>query len=157
MIRWLHEKFLRPILSAHDSVEAVAGGVALGMGVALTPTLGVQMPIALLLVSVASIYNYAMTGSGWSPGLGVLLIAISVYSLVTWKILSSTGQKSLRESFDVTFLALDVIFVAWAVHLTGAESSWLLVLLPLRVADQAHGGFKRSLLFAHWVPFPCSL
>ena len=52
MIRWLYHRVIRPILTAHDSPEAVAGGVAWGLAIALTPTLGVQMPIALLVATL---------------------------------------------------------------------------------------------------------
>jgi signal transduction histidine kinase len=47
------------------------------------------------------------------------------------------------------FLAFDILWFAGAVWVSGADQSWLLVLLLVRVADQTNTTFRRVLVFLH--------
>ncbi|MEZ6196473.1 MAG: DUF2062 domain-containing protein [Planctomycetota bacterium] len=51
--RLVYERILRPVLGINDSPHSIALGTTLGVFVALTPTVGVQMPIVFLLCSIA--------------------------------------------------------------------------------------------------------
>jgi len=51
------EKIIRPILEAKDTPESIAMGVAVGMFVALTPTVGVQMAIAVFIGTLMNRYT----------------------------------------------------------------------------------------------------
>ena len=112
-----------------------------------------RLPAAILLVVTIFIYNQWAGVPRSNGGLIGFTVAILIYGVATWLLLGRFNQPDRRPSFGVTFSALDVVFVAWAMHLTGGEASWLILLLPLRTADQASSGFKRSLFFAHWTTF----
>lgn len=49
---------------------------------------------------------------------------------------------------DILF-AVDLVLWAAAIHVTGAERSWLFFLPLLRAADQADGGVRRTLVYGH--------
>ncbi|MEE9391873.1 MAG: DUF2062 domain-containing protein [Planctomycetota bacterium] len=50
--RLVYGKLIQPVLVIRDSSHALALGLALGMFVAMTPTVGVQMPMVFVLASV---------------------------------------------------------------------------------------------------------
>lgn len=43
----IYEKLIKPIINADSSPQSIALGAAIGMFIALTPTVGIQMPIAV--------------------------------------------------------------------------------------------------------------
>jgi septum formation protein len=50
--RFLYRRFIRPIVTAHGTPHAVALGAAIGMFVALTPTIGIQMIVAAFIATL---------------------------------------------------------------------------------------------------------
>ena len=53
---------------------------------------------------------------------------------------------ALRVSPPVA-LAVDIFAFAWVIYMTGGDQSWLLLLLLIRVADQANTNFRRAIAF----------
>jgi signal transduction histidine kinase len=78
--------------------------------------------------------------------LGVIVFA---YALGSWAILHAFFDKAGRVQLGTLFLALDVVVWVIAIYLTGAEKSWLFVLLFIRAADQSNTNFRRALAFVH--------
>jgi signal transduction histidine kinase/CheY-like chemotaxis protein len=79
--------------------------------------------------------------------LGLVLLG---YSFASWAILYyffDKGPPWLK--LGTLFLALDIAAFVTAIYLTGADKSWLFLLLFIRAADQAHTSFRRALQFAH--------
>jgi signal transduction histidine kinase/ActR/RegA family two-component response regulator len=79
--------------------------------------------------------------------LGVVVLA---YSFGSWAILYfffDKGPPWLK--LGTLFLALDIAAFVAAIYLTGADKSWLFLMLFIRAADQAHTSFRRALQFAH--------
>jgi hypothetical protein len=75
---------LLPILSAHDSSRAVASGAAIGVGIALTPTVGVQMPLAWVVATLFGANRVVAMALVWiSNPITVLPIYYSEYLLGT--------------------------------------------------------------------------
>lgn len=50
--RLVYERVLRPVLGINDSPRSIALGLAIGVFVAMTPTVGIQMPIVFVLCSL---------------------------------------------------------------------------------------------------------
>ena len=72
------------------------------------------------------------------------------YSIASWAILYyffDKGPPWLK--LGTLFLALDIAAFLSAIYMTGADRSWLFLLLFVRAADQAHTSFRRALQFAH--------
>ena len=86
-----------------------------------------------------------------APAAGPLLFGTVVlsYCLVSWAVLYVLFDKVTRVNLGTVFLSLDVVVLIIAIYLTGAEKSWLFILLFIRTADQAHTNFRRALAFAH--------
>ena len=51
--RLAYERVLRPVLGINDSARSIALGLTIGVFVAMTPTVGIQMPIVFVLCSLA--------------------------------------------------------------------------------------------------------
>ena len=49
MLRYFHRKLIQPIFTINDTPHSIALGTALGIFIALTPTVGVQMALAVIL------------------------------------------------------------------------------------------------------------
>jgi signal transduction histidine kinase/ActR/RegA family two-component response regulator len=70
-----------------------------------------------------------------------------VYGLGSWAALYVFYDRVPRPNLGVVFLALDIFAFAWVIYMTGADQSWLILLLLIRVADQANTNFRRALTF----------
>jgi len=51
VFKFLHNKFIKPIFTIHGTPHSIALGVSMGMFVALTPTVGLQMLICVVIGS----------------------------------------------------------------------------------------------------------
>lgn len=49
MLRYFHRKLIQPIFTINDTPHSVAMGTALGMFIAFTPTVGIQMGLAVVI------------------------------------------------------------------------------------------------------------
>jgi signal transduction histidine kinase len=74
---------------------------------------------------------------------------VLTYSLVSWAILYAFFDKVKRVNLGTLFLSVDVVVFVIAIYLTGADRSWLFLLLFVRPADQVNTNFRRALGFAH--------
>jgi len=85
------------------------------------------------------------------PGSRPLLLGIVVlsYCLISWAILLNFFDRLKWLQLGTLFLAVDVVFFTLAIYLTGADKSWLFLLLFIRAADQSNTNTRRALGFAH--------
>jgi signal transduction histidine kinase len=79
----------------------------------------------------------------------VLGVIALTYSLLSWAVLYAFFDSARRIHLGTLFLSLDVVFFVLFIYLTGAEKSWLFVLLFIRAADQVNTSFRRALAFVH--------
>ena len=80
-----YERILRPILFVQDSPRSKAGGVALGLFVAFTPTVGVQMPIAFVTATVFGVNQPLALAMVWITNpVTVPAIYYCEYRVGTW-------------------------------------------------------------------------
>jgi signal transduction histidine kinase/CheY-like chemotaxis protein len=70
-----------------------------------------------------------------------------LYGLGSWAALYFFYDRIERPNPGVVFLAVDIFAFAWVIYMTGADQSWLVLLLLIRVADQANTTFRRALAF----------
>ena len=106
-----------------------------------------------LLSAAVFLYNryFARLGAeGEELALGFTLIAM-VYAGAAWPLMY-WGWGRLPQ-IDLVLLLTDVPLLVGAVYATGGESSWMVSLLLLRVADQAPYGSRRAFTFAAVVIF----
>ncbi len=88
----------------------------------------------------ADAHRVALIFAGWSLS----------YCVVAALVLRAFYHRLPGMNLPVVFLAADVLVQTVAIYLTGAEDSWLVALLLLRMADQATSGERRALFFTHW-------
>ena len=103
-----------------------------------------------VIVTALVLLRQAVVGP--EPDTYPLLLGVVVlgYSFASWAILYfffDKGPPWLK--LGTLFLALDIAAFVAAIYLTGADKSWLFLLLFVRAADQAHTSFRRALEFAH--------
>jgi signal transduction histidine kinase/CheY-like chemotaxis protein len=70
-----------------------------------------------------------------------------VYGVASWATLYLFYGKVARPNLGVVFLGVDIFAFAWVIYMTGGDQSWLLLLLLIRVADQANTNFRRAIAF----------
>jgi signal transduction histidine kinase/CheY-like chemotaxis protein len=104
-----------------------------------------------VIVTALVLLRQAVVGP--EPDTYPLLLGVVVlgYSFASWAILYlffDKGPPWLK--LGTLFLGLDIAAFVAAVYLTGADKSWLFLLLFVRAADQAHTSFRRALEFAHF-------
>ncbi len=63
--RGVFDRLIRPILVLRDSPHSLALGLALGLWVALTPTVGIQMPIVVVIGTVIGANRLAGIAMCW--------------------------------------------------------------------------------------------
>ncbi|HUH13115.1 MAG TPA: histidine kinase dimerization/phospho-acceptor domain-containing protein, partial [Longimicrobiales bacterium] len=85
------------------------------------------------------------------PAVILFVVGSELYALLSWAALRRWFGREPWQRPDLSdiFFAVDLALWAAAIYVTGAERSWLFFLPLLRAADQAHGGVRRTLLFAH--------
>ena len=102
---------------------------------------------SILTLLVGMRQMFVADDAGSRPiALGAIVIA---YCLVSWAILYAFFNKVKRVHLGTLFLAVDVAAFALAIYLTGADKSWLFLLLLIRAADQSNTTTRRALAFAH--------
>ncbi|MGZ8867644.1 MAG: ATP-binding protein, partial [Thermoanaerobaculia bacterium] len=72
---------------------------------------------------------------------------MAVYSAASWVVLY-LAFRHLKLDLTTFFLALDVVIWTYVIYVSGAEKSWLYLILLIRVADQTQTTFRRCLAFA---------
>jgi signal transduction histidine kinase len=106
--------------------------------------------IGFVMVSAQVALRQALVGEpgGWQRSLVLALVA-GAYSAASWAALRRWYDGGRTPSLGDIFLAADFIPLTLAVYITGADTSWMFILLFIRVADQANTSFRRALVFAH--------
>lgn len=75
---------------------------------------------------------------------------MAAYCLASWALLYA-GFHYLAIDLTVFFLGFDVVIWTYVLYVSGAEKSWLYLILLVRVADQTQSTFRRCLGFAAFV------
>ncbi|MEM9593977.1 MAG: ATP-binding protein, partial [Acidobacteriota bacterium] len=101
-----------------------------------------------LLTAAAYAYNLQLGDPADNRLLPLYGLAVLAYCTLSWPILRASYRPGAAVDTGLVFLTLDLLLQIWAVYLTGADNSWLIVLLLFRTADQANTGFRRALFFA---------
>ncbi len=86
--------------------------------------------------------------SRWLETVG-LVAFMAAYSLLSWLTLRAWYDRVKWINLGILFLALDLIPFVLAIYVTGADRSWLFLLLFVRVADQTNTSLARARLFSH--------
>lgn len=109
---------------------------------------GLRLVGITLLVGTVALHNALIDGVvDWVPWL-VFALAALAYALGSWAALDRWYQPDQRPDLSVVFLVADLLPMAVAVYLTGAERSWIFWVFLLRVADQTSTRFRRALAFS---------
>jgi len=105
------------------------------------------MAILTILVVFHEVFSTEATNWNVPIRIGAALL---VYALASWALLWLYFEKAKPfVNLGTVFLALDIPAFVWVIYQTGADKSWLLFLLYIRVADQTNTTFKRALVFSH--------
>ena len=104
--------------------------------------------LAMVIVLVAVRQALVTEPGGWTltMRLAVFLLA---YGGASWVALRWWYERVRIVNLGDFFLALDLLSFPVAIYATGADQSWLFVLLLIRVTDQANTNFRRALTFGH--------
>jgi signal transduction histidine kinase/ActR/RegA family two-component response regulator len=81
------------------------------------------------------------------PRLRLVAVFLLAYGLLSWAVLRAWYERARAFNLGDLFFALDLLPFLTAIYVTGANESWLFVLLFIRVADQANTNFRRALAF----------
>jgi signal transduction histidine kinase/ActR/RegA family two-component response regulator len=103
---------------------------------------------AMVVALVAFRQAFVGEPDGWSRAVALALILL-VYSVLCWAALRFWYDRVRSMNLGNVLLALDLIPFTLAIYLTGGESSWLFLLLFVRVADQTSTSFRRAFAFGH--------
>ncbi len=137
--RFFYRRFIKPIVTAHDTPHAVALGMAVGMFVALTPTIGVQMIIAAFICTLLGANRLVAVAMVW---LSNPLTAAPIYwfdhylgiqilggaDVEMWVISENISQVGLTDWWAITKVLTGDIF--WPTMIGGAVFG-LVIAAPL--------------------------
>jgi signal transduction histidine kinase len=71
------------------------------------------------------------------------------YSLASWWVLRRWFARVTAVNLGTVFLAIDLLWFAAMIWVSGADRSWLVLVLLVRVADQTNTTLRRVLIFLH--------
>jgi len=74
-------------------------------------------------------------------------VAYTAYALGSWAILRKWYRSGQVPNLGLTFLALDLVVFTHAIYITGADQSWLFMVLFIRLTDQSSTSSTRVLGF----------
>lgn len=122
----LYEKLLRPILKAQGSPESIARGGAMGMWIALTPTVGIQMLlVAVLAVPLRCNVPVAIAMVWISNPLTVVPLYFGFYWLGALMLgRDSAGYEHVAESLVSCFAMVQDVGLLQALEKLGDEILW---------------------------------
>ncbi|RKY28886.1 MAG: septum formation protein Maf [Planctomycetota bacterium] len=127
--RFFYRRFIKPVVTAHDTPHAVALGMAVGMFVALTPTIGIQMIIAAFICTLLGANRLVAVAMVW---LSNPLTAAPIYwfdhylgiqilggaDVEMWVISEKISQVGLTDWWAITKVLTGDIF--WPMMIGGA-------------------------------------
>jgi len=115
-----------------------------------------QLPLLRLagfgaLALLVAVFDVSL-GDGLMLDSYLLFVSVLLaYGLGSWLILWLYYGRTGSVDLSFLFMVLDVPFLLWFVHRSGAEHSWIILLLLVRVADQANISFRRAFFFANYI------
>lgn len=108
----------------------------------ITRCLGIGILIVLVVLHDALVIDTLSTGQ-----LALTSFAYVSYALVSWGVLIKWYRSDHVPNLGLCFLALDVVMFTHAVYVTGADKSWLFLILLVRTTDQVSTSAVRVLGF----------
>jgi signal transduction histidine kinase len=113
---------------------------------------GRQIPVLrllgmVLLSLVVLLHNIYILGSFAVGEVLRFAVASLVYAAISWAISARYVERWTRFDLGTFFMALDVLWFAYAIRVSGGDRSFLVFLLLIRVADQTNTTFRRVLWF----------
>ena len=107
--------------------------------------------IGFAFVSLAFFLHnrYVLGQSSLEPWRSATMLMFA-YCAVSWAAIYVAFRRFNRD-LSFFFIAFDVLLWTYVIYLSGAEQSWLYIMLLVRVADQTHTTFRRCLSFAVYV------
>lgn len=94
--RFFYRRFIKPVVTAHDTPHAVALGMAVGIFVALTPTIGIQMMVAAFIATLLGANRLVAIAMVW---LSNPLTAAPMYWFDHYLGIQFTGGETLGLDF----------------------------------------------------------
>ena len=91
LFRLVYDKLVRPIFGINDSPHSVALGVAVGLFVAFTPTVGVQIPIAFGIGTLLKANRIVAVALTWISNVVTMLPFYYLYYVVGLFVLGRDG------------------------------------------------------------------
>ena len=115
------EKLINPVLHSNAPVSEVSLGVAFGVFLGLTPTVGVQMYLVAL---VWSIYRYIF-GRHFSLPVGVAMVWISnpLTMVPLYYLFLVTGYRLLETQNGISY----ELFTEYIGHISSTEGTWEMI------------------------------
>lgn len=104
LLGWMHARFIQPMLSVQTSLHSVSLGVSLGLFVGLTPTVGIQMLVVIVIGTLIKANRIVAVAWVWiSNPVTMIPMYYGYYWLGTqvlgWKLLVYSDFASRFESF----------------------------------------------------------
>jgi uncharacterized protein (DUF2062 family) len=120
------EKLINPVLHSNAPVSEVSLGVAFGVFLGLTPTVGVQMYLVAL---VWSIYRYIF-GRHFSLPVGVAMVWISnpLTMVPLYYLFLVTGYRLLETQNGISY----ELFTEYLGHISSTEGTWEMIVAGSR-------------------------
>ena len=120
------EKLINPVLHSNAPVSEVSLGVAFGVFLGLTPTVGVQMYLVAL---VWSIYRYIF-GRHFSLPVGVAMVWISnpLTMVPLYYLFLVTGYRLLETQNGISY----ELFTEYLGHISSTEGTWEMIVAGMR-------------------------
>ena len=101
----------------------------------------------VLLSLVVLLHNLHILGAFSRGPYLRFVVASLVYAVASWAISVRYLERFTRFDLGTFFMALDVLWFAYAIRVSGGDRSFLVFLLLIRVADQTNTTFRRVLWF----------
>lgn len=135
--RFFYNRVVRPIITVHDKPEPVALGVFIGIFIGTTPTIGIQIPLAIILAAIFRANKIVAAAMTWPAN---PLTMVPLYWFQHYVGAKMLGKPPLHVS-DIQALVNTPLRDLWKV--IGSDLFWPLLF----------GGFVVSVIFAvPWYP-----
>ena len=106
------------------------------------------MGLCAVLLMVIIHQLFAGAHAAWNPRI-IFAATTIAYCAISAQILRRFYRRTGPLNLSDLFMTLDILVVAAAIYLTGANESWLFFCIMIRVADQTYTTYRRVIWFAH--------
>jgi septum formation protein len=136
--RFFYNRVIRPIITVHDKPEPVALGVFIGIFIGTTPTIGLQIPLAIILAAIFRANKIAAAAMTWPAN---PLTMVPLYWFQHYVGAKMLGKETLHFA-DIQKLVDTINWTNWW-QIVARDLFWPLMF----------GGFVVSIIFATpWYP-----